>query len=168
MHSQLCKFLHSSAVLSESQYRFWRGHSRSDLLLSVIDEWLLAHDRKLRTAIIFEDLSKAFDNVQHQQLLILPKQYGVGGTVLAWIRNFLCGRSQKIVLPSQSSQPFECNKGVLQGSVLDLCYSMFMFQTSPKLQEIQPMPLYHLSLTISRFTALAKLLKKQVRLFLLL
>ena len=55
----------------------------------------------------------------YQQLPILLKQYGVGGTVLAWTRNFLCGRSQKIVLPSQSSQPFECNKGVPQGSVLE-------------------------------------------------
>ena len=78
----------------------------------------MARDRKLSTAVVLIDLSKAFDNIQHQQLLILLKQYGVGGTVLAWIRNFLCGISQKIVLPSQSSQPFECNKVVLQGNVL--------------------------------------------------
>ena len=88
VHSQLCKFLHSLGILSANQYGFRRGHSCSDLLLSVIDDWLLVRDRKLSTAIIFINLSKAFDNVQHQQLLILLKQYGVGGIVLAWIRNF--------------------------------------------------------------------------------
>ena len=47
-----------------------------------VDDWLLAHDRKLTTAIVFLDLSKAFANVQDEQLLLHLQKLNIGGTVL--------------------------------------------------------------------------------------
>ena len=56
VHWQLCDHFRSSGTFSDSQYGFRRNHSCSDLLVSTIDDWLLARDRKLNTAIVFLDL----------------------------------------------------------------------------------------------------------------
>ena len=120
VHRQIYHHLESSGALSTSQFGFRRGHSCSDLLLSVVDDWLSARDSKLCTAVVFLDLTKAFDNVDHQSLLLLLQKCGIGGTVLSWIKNFLEDRRQRIVLPGAGvkSNWFMCNKGVPQGSVL--------------------------------------------------
>ena len=49
--------LESSGALSTSQFGFRRGHSCSDLLLSLVDDWLSARDAKLCTAVVFLDLT---------------------------------------------------------------------------------------------------------------
>ena len=72
----------------------------------------------MSTSIVFIDLSKAFDNVRHDKLLIKLQNLGVSGTVLKWIHNFLCNRMQKVVVGSRSSASFYCTKGVPQGSFL--------------------------------------------------
>ena len=83
-----------------------------------VDDWLLARDKKLHTAVVFIDLKKAFDNVQHQLLLLKLQQHGIGGTVLAWFWNYLSQRTQNVVLNGSSSNYFCSFKGVPQGSVL--------------------------------------------------
>ena len=89
-----------------------------------ISQWLmtgsLCETPKLCTAVVFLDLTKAFDNVDHQSLLLLLQKCEIGGTVLSWITNFLEDRRQRIVLPGAGvkSNWFRCNKGVPQGSVL--------------------------------------------------
>ena len=75
-----------------------------DLLTTVVDDWLLAGEKKLFTAVII-DLSKAFDNVQRQTLLIIRQRYRIGGTVLTWFYNYLQGRNQKILLSNSLSEP---------------------------------------------------------------
>ena len=76
---------------------FRKGYSCVDLLTVAVDNWLLARDQKLSTAIAFLDLSKAFDNVRHQQLLIFLQRFHIGGTVLRWFSNYLTGRSHRVV-----------------------------------------------------------------------
>ena len=79
----------SSGALSTSQFEFCRGHSCSDLLLSVVDDWLSARNSKLCTAVVFLDLSKAFDNVDHQSLLLLLQNAELEGQFLAGSKMFL-------------------------------------------------------------------------------
>ena len=87
-------------------------------MLTTLDDWYLAQDAKKFTAIAFIDLSKAFDNVRHELLLLTLQKVGVNGTVLAWFYNYLNNRQQQIVTQESSSTPFLCSKGVPQGSVL--------------------------------------------------
>ena len=50
---QIGKFLDDNQVFSESQYGFRKGQSLTvtmDLLTAVVDDWLLARDKKLFTA----------------------------------------------------------------------------------------------------------------------
>ena len=45
---------------------------------------------------IFNDLSKAFDTVDHQVLIKKLQYYGIDGTALEWFKTYLSNRKQYI------------------------------------------------------------------------
>ena len=51
-------------------------------------------DKGQCTAMIFVDLKKAFDTVNHEILLKKLKKYGVIGSENAWLASYLCKRMQ--------------------------------------------------------------------------
>ena len=114
---EVSAFLSNRKLLSKFQFGFRASHSCSDLLLATLDNWLQARDKKQYTTAVFIDLSKAFDNVLHEHLLLTLQACGISGTALRWFRNFLYDRQQRVVV-NKSSSFFTCNKGVPQGSVL--------------------------------------------------
>ena len=66
----------------------------------------------------FLDISKAFDKVYHEGLLYKLRQLGIEGKLLQWIKSYLTGRQQRVVLNGASSE-YKCtNAGVPQGSIL--------------------------------------------------
>ena len=71
-----------------------------------------------QTNLIIMDFAKAFDKVPHRRLLYKLRYYGIRGTTLEWITSWLSGRSQKVVLDGQASDPVPVLSGVPQGSVL--------------------------------------------------
>ena len=89
--NQITSYLDQNGTLHESQYGFRKCCSCSDLLVKFIDNWRLARDSKMYTAIVFIDLSKAFDNVNLQSLILLLQQCGTEGVALTWFYNFLKG-----------------------------------------------------------------------------
>ena len=115
---EVSAFLSNRKLLSKFQFGFRASHSCSDLLLATLDDWLQARDKKQYTTAVFIDLSKAFDNVLHEHLLLTLQACGICGTALRWFRNFLYDRQQRVVVNNKSSSFFTCNKGVPQGSVL--------------------------------------------------
>ena len=68
--------------------------------------------------VIFLDFSKAFDSVPHQKLLLKTENIGVRGNLLRWIKSFLAGREQRVLIDGQSSDWTNVSSGVAQGSVL--------------------------------------------------
>ena len=72
---------------------------------------------------IFCDLHKAFDCINHAILLEKMKLYGVSGKFYNFIKSYLDGRHQKVVLNHNKSIESTWEKirqGVPQGSILGL------------------------------------------------
>ena len=68
--------------------------------------------------IIYLDFSKAFDRVDIEVLLAKLKKYGIGGKMYDWIRAWIKGRHQCVVVDGVASMWTEVLSGVAQGSVL--------------------------------------------------
>ena len=65
--------------------------------------------------------------VPHERLITKLKAYGIAGNLLVWIKDFLIGRKQRVVLNGYSSNWSVVHSGVPQGSVLGpLLFSIYV------------------------------------------
>ena len=61
-------------------------------MLKLVDDILIAVDKKFGVVMLIVDLSAAFDTVDHLLLMrILQDRYKIGGSALTWIQSFLTG-----------------------------------------------------------------------------
>ena len=110
--------LESQGLLHKDQHGFRGGRSCCTQLLEVMEMWTRWIDLGLPWDTIYTDFSKAFDSVPHERLLKKIEAYGIKGNVLAWIRNFLTSRKQRVVLGCKKSDWQDVTSGIPQGSVL--------------------------------------------------
>lgn len=104
-------------IPEESAYK--KHHSTETIMIKIVNDLLISFDSKSAVVLIMLDLSAAFDTVCHKRLLkILHDEIKISGLVLKWFKSFLQGRSQRIRLGSNLSEPIELLFGVPQGSVL--------------------------------------------------
>ena len=84
-------------LFSQHQSGFKPGHSTQDVLLHLCDDWEKAMDKKLVTGVVFLDMKKAFDCVDHDILFIKLFHYGFGVNALSWIKDYFKSRKQRVV-----------------------------------------------------------------------
>ena len=85
-----------------------------DLLTSTFDN---INDHQY-TALLFLDLKKAFNTVNHEILINKMDHYGIRGTAKTLFTYFLTKRNQYVSINNASSKTKPINCGVPQGSVL--------------------------------------------------
>ena len=77
--------------------------------------------------VLFLDLAKAFDCVDHAILLKKSTGYGICGDVHSWLRSFLCNRTQQVIFKGNLSSEGPITVGVPQGSILGpLLFSIYV------------------------------------------
>ena len=116
----LFNFFLQNKLFTPCQSGFIPGDSCVSQLLSVTHEIYKSFNCHPPTDIrgTFRDISKAFDKVWHECLIIKLKSYGIDGKLLKLLKNYLTDRQQRVVLNDQTSSGQNIYAGVPQGSVL--------------------------------------------------
>ena len=88
--------LEENKLLCDNQHGFRKMRSCASQLIQFVEELAksLVGGRQVDVAIM--DFSKVFDAVPHQHLLRKLEFYGIGGSSLVWIEDFLTGRMQQV------------------------------------------------------------------------
>ena len=69
--------------------------------------------------MVFLDLAKAFDSVPYERLLLKLKSNGTDGCLHAWLRHFMTGRRQRVILRlGTRSNWSSVTSGTSQGTIL--------------------------------------------------
>ena len=108
----------NNELLSEYQSGFRPTYSTVTALLETTNNWCVNIDKGLLNGVIFIDLKKAFDTIDHAILLRKLEHYGVDDGALLWFRSYLTDRKQKCYVNGNLSSPLTINCGVPQGSIL--------------------------------------------------
>ena len=87
-------------------------------LLSVTNEWLCNIDNGLINGVLFPDIRKAFDTINHEILLGKLEHYGFQKKSLLWMKSYLKDRKQFCTLNHNQSSVKNIHCGVPQGSNL--------------------------------------------------
>ena len=106
-------------LVTDKQWAYREGHSTELLLVHLSEIWRTAIDADKVVAVAFVDFRKAFDCVSHAILLHkLNFQFGVQGSLLSWLTDYLTDRTQFSVVNGQHSTVLNVTCGIPQGSAL--------------------------------------------------
>ena len=69
-------------------------HSTTTALLKCTDDWYSGLDLGKYVGVVYVDLKKAFDTVDHEILLHKLAHYRIQSQELLWFKSYISGRSQ--------------------------------------------------------------------------
>ena len=118
VYKRLLSFLTRCGILYNSQYGFRPNCSTIDAITEFTANVIPALDNNNKCLSVFLDLSKAFDTINHDILLMKLKRYGIRGVALKWFRSYLNQRMQYVSFKGVHSKTGKVEYGVPQGSVL--------------------------------------------------
>ena len=104
--------------LSQLLCGYRKGYTTQYALLKLIEKWKKVRDNNGYSAAVLMDLSKAFDTINHDLLIAQLHAYGIKGTSLKLLKNYLSNRYQRTKIEGKYSTWEELLTGVPQGSVL--------------------------------------------------
>ena len=94
------------------------GDSTVNQLVYLYNVFCKALNDKKDILIVFSDQSKALDRVWHKGLIYKLQTFGICGSLVEWLTDYLKDRKQRVCVGSSHSNWGHIQSGVPQGSVL--------------------------------------------------
>jgi exonuclease III len=129
---QMTHFLAENKLLSECQFGYKKGLSCQDTVAALTEDIRTQMEKRRDTVVVYLDLSKAFDCVNHSLLCkILEREFNFGFNALQMVQSFLTGRTQFVQVGNVASTENNVDCGVPQGSVTGpLYFTMYVNSVS--------------------------------------
>ncbi len=126
--STFYNYLQKFNLFNENNYGFKRKSSCQHNLSMMLHNIYENLDKNCDSLVLFLDVVKAFDKVDHKILLQKINYMGVDRTVFRWFKNYLQDRYSKCVIHGYESELYQIQSSVTQGSVLaTLLWSIFAY-----------------------------------------
>ena len=95
----MTKYIVENHILKPNKSAYHANHSTESVILKVKADILHAVDKQEVSCLVLHDLSAAFDTIDHQILLEhLENHFGIAGLALNWIKSYLIGKTQRVVI----------------------------------------------------------------------
>jgi len=129
VYEQVNSYVESNKFLSMFQSGFRKGCSTISALLKVTDDIKKAMDNRSVTILALLDLSKAFDCVHHELLILKLRLLGFSNSACSWFESYLLKRHIRVFVNELNMSDWaHIITGVPQGSVLGpLLFLIYLF-----------------------------------------
>ena len=108
-------------------------------MLEATDAWSVNIDNGLLNGVVFIDLTKAFDTIDHEIILRKMSYLGVDQAAIKWFSSYLSGRTQRCSVNGKLSTARTLSCGVPQGSILGpLLFLIYINDLPNSLQNAVP------------------------------
>ena len=94
VYNQMYAYLSKHRLINTCQSGFRSLHSTMTALLDMTNQWCFNIDKGMLNGVIFLDLKKAFDTIDHEILQMKLACYGLKECSLEWVESYLINRVQ--------------------------------------------------------------------------
>ena len=127
VYTGFCNYLSTKNVLYKLQSGFRTGFSYETALAHRLELWYQNIEKGEPNGLVFLDIQKVFDMLDHEVLLHKLKLYQCYESILSWSISFLCDRIQRVRIQGHLSERKEITCGVPRGSILEpLLFTIFI------------------------------------------